>query len=369
MSSLWHNAFRSLTEAPGAPAPGLALRTGATALSWLYGLGAWGRRRLYDRGWLEAKHLPCPVLSLGNLVVGGVGKTPLTAWLAHRFQAAGGRVAIVSRGYGGEAQGIQVVSDGRRILLKPPQAGDEAYLLALKLPGLPVVTGGDRYQAGWRAWEAFRPDLLVLDDGFQHFQLYRDLDVVLLDAARPFGNGRLLPRGPLREPVSTLQRPLVLVLTRYEADSHHQTWEAIRAAFPAAVVLRAAFRLSHAIKYPGSQEVSLEALAKVSLAAFAGLARPEVFAASLQEVGVDLKHFFVYPDHHAFTEAELAALAATAQQLGAEALVTTEKDWARLAGTWKAALPLYVVHLEVNLLDPWPSDLLSPGWAGKLSVP
>ncbi len=116
--------------------------------------------------------------------------------------------------------------------------------------------------------------------------------MVLLDAARPFGNGRLLPRGPLREPVSTLLRPLVLVLTRYESERHQSTWEAIRSAFPAATVVRAAFRLSHAVKYPGSRKISLAELAQMSLAAMAGLARPEVFAASLQELGVNLRAFF-----------------------------------------------------------------------------
>ncbi len=368
MSFRWHTTFQTLLEEPGAPAPGLALRTAATAFSWLYGLGARGRRSLYDLGCLQIKRLPCPVLSIGNLVVGGVGKTPLTAWLAQRFQAAGCRVAIVSRGYGGKAQGINVVTDGHQIFLKPPQAGDEAYLLALKLKGIPLVTGVDRYQAGLKAWEAFQPDLILLDDGFQHFQLYRDLDVVLLDAASPFGNGRLLPRGSLREPVSTLQRPLVLVLTRYEADRHQSTWEAVLAAFPAAEVLRAAFQLSHAVKYPGSQEVDLEALSGVSLIGFAGLARPEVFAASLRQAGIAIKQFFPFLDHHHFAAGELTWLVAAAQRLGAEGLVTTEKDWVRLSGDWTAALPLYVVPLKVDLLDPWPEGMLPLGCARKLSA-
>jgi tetraacyldisaccharide 4'-kinase len=337
-------------------------------LAHLYGLGARGRRTLYDRGWLQPKQLPCPVVSIGNLVAGGAGKTPLTAFLAGRLQAAGCRVAILSRGYGGRAPGINVVSDGQRIFIQPPQAGDEACLLAQKLPGIPIVTGADRFQAGLQAWARFRPDLFLLDDGFQHFQLYRDLDVVLLDAARPFGNGRLLPRGPLREPVSTLKRPLVLVLTRYEPEKHQGTWEAIRASFPAATVVRAAFRLAHAVKYPGSRKTSLAELAHLRLAAMAALARPEVFAASLQELGVDLRHFFRFPDHHAFTARELSELITAAPRLGVEGLVTTEKDWLRLAGIWKFALPLYVIHLEVNLLDPWPAHLLPPGCAQKLSV-
>lgn len=367
LSSRLHAVFRTLQEEPGGPAPGLALRAGAAACSCLYGLGAWGRRSLYDRGWLQAKRLPVPVLSLGNLVVGGVGKTPLTAFLAQRCQAAGCRVAIVSRGYGGEARGINVVSDGRQIFLKPPRAGDEAYLLALKLPGIPVITGPDRYQAGWRAWEAFRPEVILLDDGFQHFQLHRDLDVVLLDAARPFGNGWLLPRGPLREPVATLKRPLVLVLTRYEADRHQANWEDVRAAFPAATVVRAAFRLSLALRYPGAQAVSLTELANLTLTGLAGLARPEVFAASLRDAGVDLRGFFSFPDHHAFTAAELAGVVDAARGQGAAGLVTTEKDWARLADDWASDLPLYVVHLNVDLLDPWPADIL-PDCARKSSL-
>jgi tetraacyldisaccharide 4'-kinase len=362
-TSWWHKIFQALQEKPGAPTPSPGLRTAAAGLAALYGLGARGRRTLYDRGWRQARRLPGPVLSIGNLTVGGAGKTPLTAYLAGRYQAAGCRVAVLSRGYGGQAAGINIISDGRRVFLKPPQAGDEAYLLAQKLPGIPVVTGADRYRAGLRAWEAFQPELMLLDDGFQHFQLHRDLDVVLLDAGRPFGNGRLLPRGPLREPVSTLQRPLVLVLSRYEPNRHHSTWEALRQAFPAAVLVRAVFRPAQALVYPGCREVGLEELTGKPLAAMAGLARPEFFADDLRELGVDLRDFFRFPDHHVFTRDELAELAASARRQGAEGLVTTEKDWVRLAGRWSFDLPLYVVHMEVKLLDPWPALLLPLGCA------
>jgi tetraacyldisaccharide 4'-kinase len=358
-----------LREEPGRPGPRPALRLGAAVAERLYGLAAAGRRAFYDRGWRQPKRLPCPVLSVGNLVVGGTGKTPLTAFLAQRLQAAGCRVAILSRGYGGRAPGINVISDDRRILLTYPQAGDEACLLAQKLPGVPVITGPDRFQAGLLAQEKFHPELLMLDDGFQHFQLYRDLDVVLLDAARPFGNGRLLPRGALREPIDTLRRPLVLVLTRYEPVKHHSTWENIRAAFPAATVVRAAFSLSPHVACQGSEDVTLKELAHMNLAAIAGLARPEQFAASLQEQGVNLRYFMKFPDHHAFTPEELVWVVATARSQGAAALVTTEKDWVRLAGIWNFAMPLFVIHLEIKLLDPWPVHLLPPGCVRKLSMP
>jgi tetraacyldisaccharide 4'-kinase len=356
-----------LQEEPGRPTPGLGLRVSAALLERLYGLGARGRRSLYDHGWLQPKRLPCPVLSIGNLVAGGTGKTPMTALLAQRFQAAGCRLAILSRGYGGQAPGINVVSDGRRILLNYPAAGDEACLLAQKLPGIPVITGVDRFRAGLQAWERFRPELFLLDDGFQHFQLYRDLEVVLLDADRPFGNGRLLPRGTLREPVSTLCRPLVLVLTRYEPERHQSSFEGIRTSFPAATVVRSAFRLSHAVKYPESEEVSLKELATMKLTAMAGLAHPEVLAASLQKLGVNLRKFFRFPDHHAFTAHELAQVITETRRLGAAGLVTTEKDWVRMARIWNFDLPLFVVHLEVKLLDPWPAHLLPLKCAQQLN--
>ncbi|MGQ9920343.1 MAG: tetraacyldisaccharide 4'-kinase [Desulfobacca sp.] len=359
MRSWWQSAFRSLQGDAEAP-PGIVLRGVAAFLAGLYGLGSRSRRALYDRGWLGRQRLPVPVLSIGNLVVGGTGKTPFTAFLARRYQAAGCRVAIVSRGYGGRATGTQLISDGQRLWLRPPQAGDEAYLLAQKLPGIPVVTGADRYQAGMRAWEALQPDLLLLDDGFQHFQLHRDLDVVLLDAGRPFGNGCLLPRGPLREPVSTLKRPLLLVLSRYDSDNarHHQTWRELQEAFPAAVVLRAAFTLGRPQAFPEGRRLTLRALASQKLAALAGLARPERFAADLRQAGLQIDHLFAFPDHHAFTAREVAAIRAAAIRLGIEGLLTTEKDWVRLASQWTPALPLYVVPLEVSLLDDWPDQLL-----------
>lgn len=359
----WQSAFQSLQEEPGRAAPGWALRTGAAALSWLYGLGAGGRRLIYDRGWLKVKRLPCPVLSIGNLVAGGVGKTPVTAFMAERLRAAGCRVAIVCRGYGGQETASKVISDGNQVFLQPPQTGDEAYMLARKLKGVSVVTGVDRFQAGMLAWEAFHPDLMVLDDGFQHFQLHRDLDVVLLDAERPFGNGRLLPRGPLREPRDVLNRRLILLLTRYQADRHQRLWEELKTVFPQADVLRAVFRPAAAVRYPGAVALPLAELATWHLAAFAGLARPESFAASLQELGVHLHRYFIYPDHHVFSTKELASLIEAARRLKVQALITTEKDWARLAERWSASLPLIVVSLRVELLDPWPEALMPPGCA------
>ncbi len=361
----WQQAFRALQGEAGLPPAGPGLRAVATLAAKIYGsLSRW-RRHLYDTGRLRRQRLPVPVISIGNLVVGGTGKTPLTALLARHYQEAGCRVAVISRGYGSTAKGVRIISDGEHIRYHPPLAGDEAYLLALKLPGIPIITAVDRYQAGFLAWEAFQPDLLLLDDGFQHYQLARNLDVVLLDAAKPFGNGQLLPRGPLREPVDTLRRAQVLILTRYCEELHHQTWLEIKAAFPSAVVLRARFRVARAVVYPAKQGVELAALASQRLAAVAGVARPATFAANLQEMGLTLQRVFLFPDHHDYKPRDVAEVIAAARRERVQGLVTTEKDWVRLARVWNEALPIYVVPLEVELLDPWPAHLLPLACYGR----
>ena len=198
-------------------------------------------------------------------------------------------MAILSRGYGGENRGVTCISDGQHLYHKPPAVGDEPYWLARTLPGVAVYTGACRYAAGLAAWQECQPDLFLLDDGFQHFQLHRDLDLVLLDAAAPFGNGFLLPRGPLREPLAALAAAQALILTRFEPSRHQAQLTAIRAAFPDHTVLTAAILPVGVTIYPGGQAEAPASLRHRALMAFAGLARPEVFTATLEELGVDLK--------------------------------------------------------------------------------
>jgi tetraacyldisaccharide 4'-kinase len=355
MRPYWHNLFQRLQgdQSEGLP-PGLVVRAGAAAASRLYGLGAGLRRTLYSRGWLRLSQLPAPVVSVGNLTVGGTGKTPVVACLARLWRDRGKRVAILSRGYGGQSRNVACISDGRHIYKKPPEVGEEPYWLARTLPGVAVYTGACRYAAGLAAWQDFKPDLFLLDDGFQHFQLHRDLDLVLLDAASPFGNGWLLPRGPLREPLTALAAAQCLILTRFEPSRHQAQLTAIRGAFPDKLVLTATITPVSVTVYPGGQAEAPAALRHRALMAFAGLARPEVFAATLQELGVDLKGCRNFPDHHAYSPAELDQLAAAARSLSAEGLVTTGKDWARLGERWDGELPLWVLEVEARLMDAEP---------------
>jgi len=353
MRSYWHNLFRRLQGGQGAgPEPGPVVRAGAAVLARLYGLGARGRRALYARGLFQARRLPAPVVSVGNLTVGGAGKTPVVACLARLWQDRGKRVAILSRGYGGQSRGVACISDGQNTYKKPPEVGEEPYWLARTLPGVAVYTGACRYAAGMAAWEEFKPDLFLLDDGFQHFQLHRDLDLVLLDAASPFGNHRLLPRGPLREPITSLAAAQGLILTRFDPERHQAQLAAIHRAFPDKTVLTASIAPVRVTAYPGGRAEAPAALRHRALTAFAGLARPEVFADTLQELGVDLKGFRIFPDHHAYSQEELASLTEAARALGAEGLVTTGKDWARLGERWDGEVALWVLEVEARLAEP-----------------
>jgi tetraacyldisaccharide 4'-kinase len=353
MQPYWHNLFRRLQGDRGAGRPpGPVVRAGAVLAARLYGLGAGWRRALYDRGLLRTRTLPAPVVSVGNLTVGGTGKTPVTACLARLWQDRGRRVAILSRGYGGESRGVTCIGNGQQTFQKPPAVGEEPYWLARTLPGVAVYTGACRYAAGLAAWEELRPDLFLLDDGFQHMQLHRDLDLVLLDAAAPFGNGYLLPRGPLREPRAALAAAHGLILTRFDPELHQAQLTALRRTFPDKTVLTAGIVPVGATAYPGERTEAPAALNHLALVAFAGLARPEVFARTLEELGADLKGFQTFPDHHAYHREELDRLTAAARTLGAGALITTAKDWAALGERWDRDVPLWVLEVEARIAEP-----------------
>jgi tetraacyldisaccharide 4'-kinase len=217
------------------------------------------------------------------------------------------------------------------------------------LPGVAVYTGGNRYEAGLAAWRQGKPDLFLLDDGFQHFELHRDLDIVLLDAESPFGNGWLLPRGPLREPTAALAAAQVLILTRFQPGRHDATRAKLAAAFPGKPIFTAAILPAAARSYPEGRAEPPEALRGLALFAFAALARPSVFARTLNDLGVNLKGFRAFPDHHPIGAPDLRQLVQEAKLAQAAALVTTAKDWVRLGEEWPADLPLWVLEVEARL--------------------
>ncbi len=318
-----------------------------TLLSFVYGLILRLRALAYAAGLLRSFRLPKPVVAVGNLTVGGTGKTPMTLYLARWFMERGKRVAILSRGYGGSLEGeIRIVADGSTILLSPGEAGDEPYLLASSLPGVMVVIGADRYRAGCLALERLEPDIFILDDGFQHLRLKRDLNLLLLDCAKPFGNGRTLPAGTLREPAAAASRADLVVFTR--CNGHE----------PAGVIDKpccaASHRLTGALPLAGGEPVSFRSLEKLRALAFAGIADPASFFESLEREGVSLAATLDFPDHCKYGEPEIAALCRLKETSRADYLITTEKDAVKLASYRERLGIVYAAGLELRFADAGP---------------
>jgi tetraacyldisaccharide 4'-kinase len=299
------------------------------------------RNALYDRGWLQSFSVPAAVVSVGNLTVGGTGKTPLVEALALFFSEEGFRPAVVSRGYGRKAGKGVVVSDGKRILCDAEKTGDEPLLLARRLPGIPVLVDADRVAGAAKAARDFGCDLILLDDGFQHRRLRRDADVVVLRRRNPYGNGLVLPAGPLREPKRGLNRAQVLVLTGDGPEAPD---------IPPLAALSANPRPVHWVEYPSGREHPLDALRHRFVFAFSGIGNPESFARTLAELGVMLVGpHRAFRDHHRYSPGDVKRVAGLADSHGAVAVVTTEKDAVRLAGPWPGRVPLYYLRIRMEI--------------------
>lgn len=330
-----------------------------------YGAAMQYRARLYQHRWLASHRLPCKVVSVGNITIGGTGKTPMALYLARMINAAGCRTAVVSRGYKGRAETRGgVVSDGHVLRMDSDTAGDEPYLMAQQLlaSGVPVIVGRNRVRAGWLAVERFQTEVLVLDDGFQHLRLQRDLDLVLLDAARPFGNGHMLPRGILREPLSALSRADACLLTRCppaivgrklfheNAKKRRQTSVAgAQRVFPAAHEPYLAEWISEGRPDRQIEMPPLEELLRQPVFVFSGIARNDDFKAALCQMGFDLRGWTGFDDHHRYTRADLTALETRADRRGAKIMVTTQKDRVKIDPAWIRCMPLLVVGVQMDL--------------------
>jgi tetraacyldisaccharide 4'-kinase len=310
------------------------------------------RARLYEIGVLHTKTLPCRVVSIGNLVAGGTGKTPMTIFVARKIRDMGHRVVVISRGYRGRMEHSGgIVSDGRTIFTGPEDAGDEPYLMASLLTGIPIVVGKRRYEAGMMAVKRFKPDVIVLDDAFQHLRLKRDLDLVLLDSRSPIGNGHLLPRGLLREPLSALRRAHAVIFTRSENASKSPTPHRLPTHRP---VYYTTHHLIIRQTDPGDgrladEVLDISVLKGKKAVAFAGLADNAQLFDSLERAGCQLVHTFSFADHHLYDGNDWDRIAATAQRLGADRVVTTAKDFVKIKTLMPSSVALIVVDVSVGL--------------------
>lgn len=324
-------------------------------LAAAYGAAVSVREALYRKRWIRIDAAPRPVISVGNLVAGGTGKTPVVALAARILDEAGMRPAVVSRGYGGRRrQDPLVVAEAGS---PPPlasalEAGDEPVMLARMLEGVPIVVARRRVEGARLAVERLGARTLILDDGFQHRALRRDLDLVLLDAESPFDNGRLLPAGMLREPPAALARAGAVAFTfAYGSQTSSapgsagltcatlaEEAEVARWIRPGTPVLR--FRLEPTLLVsardvdpgvrPGPETLTAAWLAGMRIVAFTGIARPQRLVADLRRLGGEVVYFAPFPDHHVFTPSEVREILAAVRRLEPEVVLTTEKDVARL---------------------------------------
>ncbi len=299
-----------------------------------YAAAARWRNRRYDRGAAAIRHVDVPVVSVGNLTLGGTGKTPMVEWLAGWFRGRGVRVAVVSRGYGAE--------DG--------EENDEARQLRRLLPDVPHVQDADRVAAAERAIREFQAELIVLDDAFQHRRIARELDIVLLDALEPFGFGHVFPRGTLREPLAGLRRADVVVLSRADLlgpGERAAIWRTVAGHAPAA--LRAeTIHAPRELTAADGKRTPLETIRGQSVAAFCGIGNPAGFRHTLETCGCRVAGFRAFPDHHRFTPKDLEMLAGWSRGFEASAVLCTCKDLVKLNAEQVAGRPLLGVRIELE---------------------
>ena len=308
-----------------------------------YALAMAWRNRRYDRGKATIHRAAVPVVSVGNITLGGTGKTPMVQWIARWFRNHQVRVTIISRGYRAEEGG----------------RNDEARELEQKLPDVPHLQNPDRAAAAKIAVEELETQLIVLDDGFQHRRLARDVDIVLLDALEPFGYEHVFPRGTLREPMSGLCRADVLILSRADAIDSSQR-EAIRRRVRSLAPHAAWAEVRHAARElisaggtgtaSGTQRVSLDSLTNAPVVAFCGIGNPAGFRHTIQTCGFNLADFREFPDHHGYSRADIDDLAAWAERSGAAAVLCTHKDLVKIGLDQLGRLPLWAIRVEIDFI-------------------
>lgn len=324
------------------------------------------RLYLYEKRIADVHSLGCLVVSVGNLTVGGTGKTPVVEIFARSLTRGGRRVAILSRGYKSlprpwyerwfdsfksyeHRSPPRVVSDGRSLLLDSEIAGDEPFMLASNLKNVVVLVDKDRVKSGLYAIRKFGVDTLLLDDGFQYLRLKERLDILLVDRETPFGNRHLLPRGMLREPPEHLKRGDIIFITKCDGSDITALKEELRRYNRHAEFIECAHHPTHLEEAYTQERQDLSFLKDQRVAALSGIARPESFEVGLKKLGAEILYSKQYADHHRFTLHEMQNMFQRAKSRGARVIVTTEKDAVRLPRLETRPLPVYFLRVEIKI--------------------
>lgn len=347
------------------------LRAIFRVLSGVYSGAVRLRLFLYRERYLHDHHLGVPVISIGNITVGGTGKTPVVELFAKALLGQGRRVAILSRGYKSKRQrkiplgwriaakfGLarkprelppRVVSDGDKVLLDSYVAGDEPFMLAQNCPGVPVVVDRNRVKAGAHAIRKFGADVLILDDGLQYLKLKHRHDIVLVDKTAPFGNGYMLPRGTLREPPSSLRRASYIFLTKSDGDSD-ELIARIRRHNRVAEIIECRHRPVHFENIHTGERLPLDTMRGKYVGALSGIAVPESFENGLRKLGARVHWVARFTDHHRFQEKEITQFIDRCEKADAHAILTTEKDFVRFPKLPPGDIPIYFMRVEIEIV-------------------
>ena len=328
------------------------------------------RMRLFlysNRIILRNKPLDCLVVVVGNLTVGGTGKTPVVERFAKELLKKGRKVAILSRGYKSKQDspkrnlqnwyGLKditpprIVSDGKEVFLNSEDAGDEAFMLARNLPGVVVLTDKNRVKAGRFAIEKFNVDTVILDDGFQYLHLKGQLNLLLVDQTNPFGNRCLLPRGILREPVRHLKRASYVFFTKSEIEPELEILQTVRKYNPHAEIIRCVHRPKYFEEVNGLRKEKLTFLHEFYVGVFCGIASPRGFEDLIYRMSGEVRFKQRYLDHHKYSNQELDKMFQQAKNSGADVMVTTEKDAVRIPANYKPIIPLLFVRMEIEIIE------------------
>ncbi len=333
-----------------------------TILEYLYLIIIKIREIFYKIGIFKKNELDVKIISVGNITTGGTGKTPVVKKLALGLKNKGKKVAILSRGYNSKGKKKQIISDGDKILIEVEEAGDELYMLASHLSDIPIIKAKDRFEGGKLALENFDLDIIILDDSFQHWQLKRDLDIVVIDALNPFGYDHLLPRGILREPLSSLNRADMVIISRAEQVSDERLLEIqkrIRNYNFKVDIFNSKHNPINIAEIASNSEMSYDELSDLhdkKALALSGIGNPESFKKSLEELGVDVVVAANYPDHYKYKSEDVMDIAMQAQLNEANLVITTEKDAVKfdidiIDNFNKMEVDIYSLEIDLNFIN------------------
>ena len=339
------------------------LRALLRGLSWIFNVLVQLRLWLFKHRIIRASTLGCQVISVGNVTVGGTGKTPIVETFARSLTGKGRKVAILSRGYKSrktpfwekifkkEERLPRVVSDGERLLLNSDLAGDEPYMLASNLPNVAVLVDKDRVKSGKYAIRKLGCDTLVLDDGFQYLKIHQRMDIVLVDYTNPFGYDRVLPRGLLREPARNIKRAGFIFITKCPPEGAPELKAKLREFNPHAEISECRHSSKYLKNLYTREQIDLDFLKGLKVSAISGIAVPESFESGLRMLGAEIVHHARYADHHRYTQQEIIENINCAAQAGAEVIMTTEKDAVRFPRIDRCDLPVIYLRVEIEMLS------------------